>query len=412
MNAQIALVVPEYRTEAAAGGGVATVADFVYSALSSVPAWDVEILSPRMWSRAPESQRLLDPGSWIRGPQARVGEAKGVPVTYVGSHFAEIESLRFRSRRILRAMLARFDLVFVVSGTPAAFEMVRGVDAPVLAQVATTIKVERAKLVTKGGVLQQFYTRLNRILTYRLDLSGVRIPQLILAENPWMQEWCREHGAADVRIAMPGVDTDFFSPGAESAQSAGYIVSVGRLNDPRKDFGLLLRAYARAVRRNSVSQKLVIAGREDLPREVYQLWESLGLGSRVEVRRDLSPEQLRDVYRGADLFAMSSSEEGLGLVLVEALACGTPIVSTATEGAKSVVTTTGVGTLVELAGKTEERLADAIAELAIDTEGRAQRSEEARRAAVDHFSVQNTQKQFCEAVASLLRPVQGRLPEH
>ncbi|GAA5227777.1 glycosyltransferase family 4 protein [Paeniglutamicibacter antarcticus] len=404
MSVRIALVVSEYRTEAAPGGGVSTVADFVYSSISSMPEWEIEIFSPRMWGGAPESQRILDPHSWLRGPQIRHGEVGGVPVTYVGAAFAEFEPFRFRSRRVLRHLLSTFDLLIVVAGTPAVFEQVRGIDVPILAQVATTIEVERARLVTQGGVLRRLYFRLNRRLASRLDRSGVRIPQLILAENPWMESWCKANGAKDVRIELPGVDTEFFSPHEDMSppEGSGYIVSVGQLGDPRKDFGLLLRAYHHAVSHHGIEQRLVIAGRGGLPSDVYQTLDRLNLGTRVEVRGDLSSTELRDTYRGADLFAMSSSEEGLGLVLVEAIACGIPIVSTATEGAKSVVATTGVGELVSFGDVLETRLGQAIAELANASEERKVQGERSRLAAVKHFSLESTGEKFRNAAASLI----------
>lgn len=250
MTQRIAIVVPEYRTKAAPGGGVSTVADFVISSLSTVSEWEIEVFSPRMWSGAKESQRFREPRSWLKGPQTETGQVKGVPVTYVGSHFAEIEQLRFLSRKLLRELLSPFDLIIVISGTPAAFELVNGMDVPVLAQVATTVQVERARLITNGNWFQRIVRKINLSLSSRLDRSGVRIPQLVLVENPWMESWCRRNGAGETRIELPGVDTDFFSPPLNefTVNGSGYIISVGRLSDHRKDFGLLLSAYDLAIR--------------------------------------------------------------------------------------------------------------------------------------------------------------------
>lgn len=404
MKKRIAIVVPEYRTSVAPGGGVSTVADFVFDAFTLESHWEVEIISPRMWNGASESQRIKSIKSWWRGPQTSLGYVRGVPVSYVGSHFSEIEALRYLPRRILRDKLSTFDAIFVVCGTPAFINSVKGTDKPILAQVATTIQVERARLVNQGSIVRKIVSRINRMITYRLDKSGIRIPDAVLVENPWMMEWGQLHGAQDVEIIIPGIDTNFFSPGGFSGpqNNEPYLVSVGRLSETRKDFGLLVRAYAEAVANHNLKHRLVIAGRGDLPADVYAEIDRLGVRSKIDIRRDLSPEELRDLYRGAELFVMSSSEEGLGLVLIEALACGTPIISTATEGAKSVVKTAGVGTLVEFGEDIDARFAKAMVESVSD---RAAINEEARRcreAAIAEFSMEGAGNRFREAVNRVL----------
>lgn len=404
MKKRIGILVPEFRTEAAPGGGVSTVADFVFSAFNGESDWDVELISPRMWSRAPESQRIRDPKSWLRGPQPELRTVEGKRVTYVGSYFAEIEALRYLPRRALRQTLSTFDAVVVVCGTPAIITSVRGLKIPVLAQVATTVQVERKRLVLTGSILRRAYARLNRALTYQLDKTGIRIPEKVLVENPWMENWTASHGARNVALEIPGIDTDFFTPSdAEPATPRqSYIVSVGRLNDPRKDFGLLVRAYSRAVEKHGITQQLVIAGREDLLPEVYSEIDKRAIAEKVKIKKNISQEELRDLYRGADLFAMSSSEEGLGLVLIESMACGTPIVSTATEGAKSVARTAGIGELVEFGDEVERDLANAIAKLALDTSSQKKQSELSRRAAVEAFSMTSAGDRFKQQLESIL----------
>src|SRR5699024_9573033 len=132
---------------------------------------------------------------WLRGPQPEVRNVEGKRVTYIGSYFAEIEALRYLPRRALRHKLSTFDAVVVVCGTPAIINSVRGLKIPVLAQVATTVQVERKRLVLKGSILRQAYARLNRALTYQLDKIGIQVPEKVLVENPWMESWTVSHGA-------------------------------------------------------------------------------------------------------------------------------------------------------------------------------------------------------------------------
>lgn len=99
-----------------------------------------------------------------------------------------------------------------------------------------------------------------------------------------------------------------------------YLVNVARLV-AQKDHALLLEAYARA----RPAEPLVIVGDGPLRAELERHAERLGLGARVRfigLRKNPYPWM-----HGARLFVLSSRFEGLGIVLLESLACGTPVLS-------------------------------------------------------------------------------------
>ena len=101
------------------------------------------------------------------------------------------------------------------------------------------------------------------------------------------------------------------------------ILSVGELCS-RKDFATLLRAFARVRRQRHC--RLMILGRGSARERLLALAAELGVGADVSL-----PGYVSDPYAymaHADLFAFTSRWEGLGFVLIEALAVGTPVVST------------------------------------------------------------------------------------
>ncbi|MFL1454326.1 glycosyltransferase [Marinobacter sp. GN3S48] len=107
--------------------------------------------------------------------------------------------------------------------------------------------------------------------------------------------------------------------------AAPYIVNVARLV-PQKGHALLLAAFAKA----RIPHQLVIVGEGPLRQELEQKARSLGIAERVMFagkRTNPYPWMHR-----ADLFVLASEYEGLGIVLTEALACGTPILSTDSRG--------------------------------------------------------------------------------
>jgi len=154
------------------------------------------------------------------------------------------------------------------------------------------------------------------------------------------------------------------------------VLAVGRLN-PHKNFGLLIRAFARLRARRPA--RLLILGEGEQRRELEALVRKYGLERDVQL-----PGFVDNPYpymRRAAVFAVTSRSEGFSLVLVEAMACGVPVVSTDCPGGGPAEVLQGGrwGRLVPV--DDEAALAEALAR-ALD----APRRGEARRRALD-FSV-------------------------
>lgn len=94
---------------------------------------------------------------------------------------------------------------------------------------------------------------------------------------------------------------------------------------PRKRVDVLLQVFA-AVRQEFPRARLIRVGGA-FTREQQQLIDQLELGSGIVVLPQLEREVLASVYRRAALVLLPSEREGFGLPLVEALACGTPVVA-------------------------------------------------------------------------------------
>jgi len=103
-----------------------------------------------------------------------------------------------------------------------------------------------------------------------------------------------------------------------------FVLYLGTL-EPRKNVGLLVRAFARA-RRPGV--KLVLAGAPGWHvAETYRAIEEAGLAGDVVMPGYIKAQEKVLWYNAADVFAYPSAYEGFGLPVLEALACGTPVVT-------------------------------------------------------------------------------------
>ena len=156
-------------------------------------------------------------------------------------------------------------------------------------------------------------------------------------------------------------------PRLEARQALGlpddaFIVgNVGRLH-PDKDQATLIRGFAKALPALPEGSLLAVLGKGRLEQDLKELANELGIGDQVKFLGQV-PEARR-FFRGFDVFALSSDHEPFGMVLLEAMAAGVPLLATACGGAIEVVE--GVGILFPLGDA--ERLAQGLQHLAVLTD--------------------------------------------
>jgi glycosyltransferase involved in cell wall biosynthesis len=123
-----------------------------------------------------------------------------------------------------------------------------------------------------------------------------------------------------------------------------YILSVGNIS-PKKNFSTLVKALGLLKQEYRLPHKLVIAGGEywsegALP--LRELISSLGLHDDVMLVGTVVGQDLVALYNGATLFAFPSLDEGFGIVLLEAMASGTPVIASKASAIPEVVGEAGI----------------------------------------------------------------------
>ena len=108
------------------------------------------------------------------------------------------------------------------------------------------------------------------------------------------------------------------------SQDTRFLLFAGRLH-PQKDPLLLIRAMASL---QSENVHLLIAGDGELAPAMREEIAALGLDKKISMLGSLTQSELADLHRVSSAFVLSSAYEGLPLVVLEALACGTPVVTT------------------------------------------------------------------------------------
>ncbi len=151
-----------------------------------------------------------------------------------------------------------------------------------------------------------------------------------------------------------GVDVERFSIGscAEARDALGLpaereiLVCVGHLIE-RKGQALLLQAYANLFADVRVRPLLVFVGDGEARGELEHFVAQRQLAEDVRFAGAVAPEELPPYYRAADLSVLASSREGWPNVVLESLACGTPVLATRVWGTPEILTRTRAGLLVD-----------------------------------------------------------------
>lgn len=121
-----------------------------------------------------------------------------------------------------------------------------------------------------------------------------------------------------------------------------YILYVGTL-EPRKNLVRLIKAYAQAKRDPSITQYLVIAGKKGwLYDSIFEVVKALHLEDEVIFTGFVDDEDLPALYSQADLFVYPSLYEGFGLPPLEAMVCGTPVLTSNCSSLPEVVGDAGL----------------------------------------------------------------------
>ncbi|MFA5104866.1 MAG: glycosyltransferase family 1 protein [Candidatus Margulisiibacteriota bacterium] len=117
-----------------------------------------------------------------------------------------------------------------------------------------------------------------------------------------------------------------------------FLLFVGTL-EKRKNIEGLIDAYILAVREHKIDHDLVVVGRKGwLYEGIFKKVQREGLAGKIKFIFDARQEELPGIYNLADLFVYPSVYEGFGLPVLEAMACGTPVI------------TSNVSSLPEVAG--------------------------------------------------------------
>jgi glycosyltransferase involved in cell wall biosynthesis len=326
---------------------------------------------------------------------ARAAEGLGAEVAFFtpDKHLPvyTLERLWF-NRRLRRADLGGFDAVvgFDMDGYLVAGRHPGPHIASIKGVIADELRFERGvtrRLMAVQAVCEHKHVcRANLIITTS-RYAARRIQECYeLARTPHIVPECIDlEGWADLFTRNP----------AAPDPSKFTVFSVCRFY-PRKRLDVLLRAAAR-LRTRIPQLEIRIAGGGPCESQWLSLWRKLHLENTVRWLGDISQAALAREYQSCNVFCLPSVQEGFGIVFLEAMAAGKPIVAARAAAVPEVVGESGAGLLAE--PDDDASLADAIGRLYSEPALAASVAEAGRRA-VEQYGAPRVAGLFLEAISA------------
>jgi phosphatidylinositol alpha-1,6-mannosyltransferase len=274
---------------------------------------------------------------------------------------------------------------------------------PIAWLIARTKRAPVSLLVFGIETWRPTNSRLTNFLVSRVDRI-ISITQLTLAK---LQTWTNLQGIKQT-IIPPCVDLSVFTVGPKSMQlieryglsGSEILLTIGRLAETEryKGFDQVFDAIPSLAKKFGKIKYLIVGEGSDKTR-LDDRAKELGISEHVVFTGRVSDQEKIELYRLSDVYVMPSAGEGFGIVLIEAAACGLPVIGSEADGSREALLSGELGVLVDPANR--EQLIEEIGQI-LELKGPHCRIE-----AVHRFSKEAFVVRVCEWVSQVSEDISG-----
>jgi L-malate glycosyltransferase len=296
---------------------------------------------------------------------------------------SEVLSWLLKARKYYRTLIKtnRYDLVHAFFGFPSGWLCYKSAS-----EIPYIISL-------RGSDVPGYNVRLG--LDYKL-LGGLfgriwRKAAMVVANSRGLCDLAHQFmPELEIQVIPNGIDTSVFGfRGDHELSEPIQVLSVGRLIR-RKRIDLMIEAAALA-KKEGLHIQLNIAGEGNLGEALQEQARHLDVDQEVRFLGRIDPAEMPEIYHRNDIFLMTSAHEGMSNAMLEATACGLPIITTRCEGVEEIISDNGI--VLESPHAVE--IVKAIQTFVVDPE-RYRRMSQAARKRAEEFSWKATAKQYID----------------
>lgn len=298
--------------------------------------------------------------------------------------------------RIFKKMEEEFDIVHIHS----PLSPLLSTSLPVIATIHTPMLIDTKKRTDETKDIRARIEQLmGRYISFHIEMDLIeRANKITTVANSVAME-LREYGlnSKDVEVIGNGVDEKIFTP-IKNKVDEKYILYSGRLDYRKGLFDLIESSKIICPAHPEIS--FVITGKGILIDKLKRRVNESGLKKNFNFVGFVSREKLIQLYQQATIYVLPSHYEGLPTVLLEAMACGCPVVATSVSGNLDVLTQGHDGILVP--PKSPDKIAEAVLKLLDDEKMRNTLGINARNTIENRFTWSIISKKFLHFYNSLI----------
>lgn len=242
---------------------------------------------------------------------------------------------------------------------------------------------------------QERFTKVYKIIAPAIKLIWKKADALI-ANSQGLKDMALDfYNKKPFDVIPNGVDTEVFYPSVKEESDEFKILFVSRLIE-RKGLQFIIPQLKKIQDSTEKSVKLIVVGDGPYRETLERIAEENHVSDMVEFVGQKGKEEIVPFYQNADLFILPSSKEGMPNVVLEAMACGLPIIMTPCEGSAELICENGY--------KAERKeFADYIIKLIGDNEMRKEMSINSNKRVKNFFSWKHIVNEYLETLDRLLK---------
>lgn len=243
-----------------------------------------------------------------------------------------------------KKQLRQIPAALVLGGSPIAAGIPYAANIPYIMWIGTTFYDEyKVRSIVREIINRNYSLVLNKLFAWLntiIESYVLKKAQLIIVQSPYTLRTIKEHYKIEEKKIeyLPYPVTPKLQIGKKTFNVKGpVLLAVGRVDDNRKNFFLLLDVFSLFVKVFPKS-RLRIVGEFSCKSRVLKKARRLGISSFVDFLGNINNDELAAEYVRANIFVLSSKQEGLGLVYLEAMSYGLPVVTTKCGGPEGIIT--------------------------------------------------------------------------